>query len=411
METFEKIQYNLQHLKQLVFEVTDHCNLNCEYCALSDFYVNHDKREEQYLSFRKVQLVIDYILSIRDNAYDVYYPLMVSFYGGEPLLNMALIKQTIDYVKYLSTPKRYITYGLTTNAMLLDKYMDYLVENKFYLTISLDGDEMGQSYRVDHSGKNSFNRVFKNIQLLRDKHPEYFKNYVLFNSVLHNRNNVETTLRFIKDHFDRIPFIVPLNPVGIRKEKINEFMSIFQNIQQSILRSENCEAIEAEMFVHSPRISMLVNHVFWKTGNTFDSYNDLIFDIIQNSPSQTGTCSPFSKKMFITVNGKILQCERIGQEFVLGQVYDDRIELDLDSVANTQNQYISKIAEQCSSCCLKKQCSQCIYQIDDIYNENACCLSYCDKENNDQIENETIDFLREHPYLYDKIYKEVTIKF
>ena len=412
METVQTIHYNLQHLKQLVFEVTDQCNLNCKYCALSDSYMNHDQREDKYLSYNKVKQIIDYLFSIRETSLDVYYPLRVNFYGGEPLLNMPLIKQTVNYIE-TKFAKRFVNYGLTTNAMLLDKYMDFLVENQFYMTISLDGDEIGHSYRMDHSGNNSFNRVFSNIKLLQEKYPEYFKHYVLFNSVLHNRNSVESTLRFIKDYFNKIPLIYPINTIGIKKEKTEEFMTMFQNVYQSILQSKNCEVIEAEMFSLSPRISSLVNYVFWKTGNAFDSYNDMIFNIIGSLPNQTGTCSPFSKKMFVTVNGKILQCERIGQEFVLGHVDDDRVELDLDYVANSQNQFILKLNTQCNSCYFysNKECPECIYQIEDIKKENPHCLRLCNNRNYEQIGDEILNFLRNHPYLYEKIYKEVSLSF
>jgi uncharacterized protein len=39
----EMILYQLLHLKQLVFEVTDACNLRCKYCAYSDFYEGYDE--------------------------------------------------------------------------------------------------------------------------------------------------------------------------------------------------------------------------------------------------------------------------------------------------------------------------------------------------------------------------------
>lgn len=34
----ESIKYNLQNLPQLVFEVTDACNLRCEYCGYASLY-------------------------------------------------------------------------------------------------------------------------------------------------------------------------------------------------------------------------------------------------------------------------------------------------------------------------------------------------------------------------------------
>ena len=110
----------------------------------------------------------------------------ISFYGGEPLLNMDFIKQTITYTEKLPDTGRVFNYSMTTNAMLLDKYMDYLVEKDFTILISLDGDEQGQSYRTDHAGNNSFQRVYRNIMLLKEKYPEYWNQKVSFNAVLHN---------------------------------------------------------------------------------------------------------------------------------------------------------------------------------------------------------------------------------
>lgn len=411
MENRETILYHLQHLQQLVFEVTDLCNLNCKYCGLSQLYEGYDKREGKRLSFKKARLIIDYLFSLRDISPDVNYPLIVSFYGGEPLLNISLIKEIINYLEEIQFPKKQVIYGMTTNAVLLDKYMDFIVNKQFRLVISLDGDETSQSYRVDHSGKNSFNRVFKNVKLLQEKYPEYFRKFVLFNSVLHNRNNVDSTYHFIHDNFGKAPQIVPLNPSGVRKDKINEFKRMYQNVNENILQSANCESIEAEMFAKTPRIFNLVNYIFKQTGNVFGEYNDLIFNVPNISPRLTGTCSPFAKKMFITVNGKIIQCEHIGHHFSLGQIYDDRVELNLDEIVNKQNQYISKFSEQCNKCYLKRECPQCIYNNDDICKKKPVCLRLCSKDKYEKINNLTIDYFREHPYYYERILKEVTIKY
>lgn len=43
--TEKDIEYNLVNLPQLVFEVTDACNLRCKYCAYSELYEGYDKRE------------------------------------------------------------------------------------------------------------------------------------------------------------------------------------------------------------------------------------------------------------------------------------------------------------------------------------------------------------------------------
>lgn len=409
METRETILFHLKHLKQLVFEVTDSCNLNCGYCGLSHLYEGNDDRNRKNLSFAKAKTIIDYLYSLRNFTPGTNYPLTISFYGGEPLLNMILVEEIIAYSRNLFPFK--VNFSMTTNAVLLDRYMDFLVENEINLLISLDGNEANQSYRVDWSGKNSFHRVFNNIKLLQRKHPEYFERFVLFNSVLHNRNDVETTYRFIKTHFDKIPMLSPLNTVGIKEEKILEFNGMYRNVNENIIHSTNCESLESEMFIRTPRIFHLSQYIFRNSGNSYNDFNDLIFDMSELNTNNTGTCTPFSKKMFVTVDGKILQCERISNNYKLGQINEDNIDLDLEDIANKQNQYVSKINHQCVKCFLNTECPQCVFNIENIIREKPACSSYISKRKYTQLKKMTTDYLREHPTYYERILKEVTFKY
>lgn len=88
---------------------------------------------------------------------------------------MPFVQQVIAYIESLPESGILFRYGMTTNAMLLDRHMDFLVAKDFQLLISLDGDDQGQSYRVDLAGKNSFQRVYSNIQFLRERHPVLFR--------------------------------------------------------------------------------------------------------------------------------------------------------------------------------------------------------------------------------------------
>lgn len=409
MENKITVLYHLQHLSQLVFEVTDGCNLNCKYCAYSSMYEGYDKREFKKLPFGVAKTAIDYIMNTRDSSPDTNYPLTISFYGGEPLLNFSLISEVIHYIENKYSSKK-VNFGMTTNAVLLDRYMDFIAANNFRLTLSLDGDEKGQSYRVDHTGKNSFKRVFRNINLLKTRYPGYFETNVMFNSVMHNMNSAESTHEFIKRNFGKTPLLSPLNPVGIKKEKIEEFNTMFQNINESVMNSSNCESLEADMFIRSPRISSLVNYIFRHSNNVYGEYNDLIFDVAGKSEQQTGTCSPFSRKMFITVNGKILQCERIGHQFALGYVTENSIHLDLDEIVEKQNKLVNKLQRLCKKCYLKKVCPQCIYNITNILDENPLCDNFCNKQQFEKLIDMPMDYLSEHPYYYEKILNEVKVQ-
>lgn len=110
--TGETVEYNILHLKQLTFEVTDVCNLHCKYCGYAELYDKSDKRESKMLSFVKAKIVIDFLISKWTSIYspDVFEPITISFYGGEPLLNINLIKQIINYLnkQQVEVSKRFV---------------------------------------------------------------------------------------------------------------------------------------------------------------------------------------------------------------------------------------------------------------------------------------------------------------
>ena len=406
------IEYSLANLKQLVFEVTDACNLRCKYCAYADLYEGYDQRENLKLPFQKAKLIIDYLYEYWEKRYciEVNDPITIGFYGGEPLLNVPFIQQVINYIESLNPIGKKFHYNMTTNAILLDRYMDFLAENEFRLLISLDGDEKGQSYRVDTKGKNSFDKVLANIQLLRSKYPSYFEHYVMFNSVLHNRNEVESTYRFIKDKFGKEPMISPLNNSGVRKDKLQEFYQAYQNVATSIQKANNCEALKNELFIKSPETGALVNYIYHHTGNVFNDYNDLLLGREGSSFPPSGTCIPFSKKMFITVKGRILQCEKIDHEFALGQITNKKVELNLEQAARQHNKYTFRYMNQCKTCASKQLCTQCVYQIDDIHDKTSKCYSYYSATQHEKQKEYYMDHLDKHPELYNRILKEVVVR-
>lgn len=189
----EKIKSKLANLPQLVFEVTDKCNLKCKYCGYGDLYENYDQRKTGDIDFVKIKIAIDYLVELWNSPYNISFNNIVdiSFYGGEPLVNMDAIKKTVKYLKEKEINSINFTYRMTTNAVLLNMHMDYLVENDFRILISLDGDEYANSYRITKNGKNSFQQVYKNTLLLKNKYPGFFESNIEFNAVLTDMNSYE----------------------------------------------------------------------------------------------------------------------------------------------------------------------------------------------------------------------------
>jgi uncharacterized protein len=298
---------------------------------------------------------------------------------------------------------------MTTNALLLHKYIDFLKEHDFNLLISLDGNKKNTGYRVDKAGNCAFDRIVSNVDALKEKYPDYFKKKVNFNSVLHNKNSVEAIYRFFKDKYDKIPSIGELNNVGIRKDKMEEFKRTYRNTQESLQQSEHYEEIERDMFIQTGSYQTVNLFLHQYSGFVFKDYTDLLFDRSkQQKTIPTGTCLPFTKKMYVTVNGKILPCERIGHQFALGEITNAEVKLDFEAIADKYNAYYEKLEKQCGRCKNTKACIQCMFNIADI-DGNPVCHGFMNEESFRNYVNAQMHFLERNPESYQRLMNEVIV--
>lgn len=144
------------------------------------------------------------------------------------------------------------------------------------------------------------------------------------------------------------------------------------------------------------------------SGNFFSSQNFLL----KKNPlvyPPTGTCSPFGKKMFITVNGKILPCEKIDQKFVLGKVTDTGIELDLQKIADIYTRYYQKVKPLCEKCYMKHFCAQCMFYMEDL-DGKVKCPQFANKQKMEDMINHYSTVLYYHPELYKKVSQEMLFR-
>ena len=80
-------------LQTITLQVTQQCNLRCEYCAYSGTYTNR-RHSEKTMDFETAKKGIDFLVHHSQNS----KLLNLSFYGGEPLLEFDLIKKCIEYI-------------------------------------------------------------------------------------------------------------------------------------------------------------------------------------------------------------------------------------------------------------------------------------------------------------------------
>ncbi|MDP2758983.1 MAG: SPASM domain-containing protein [Sideroxyarcus sp.] len=126
------------------------CNLKCTYCSLG---VGDMVGSQGKVSYTTDEL--DDFIGRHLSEHEVY----VTFYGGEPTLNLGFINEIMA---------RYPTFRfqLQTNGTLLDNLPDSVLSNLSNILISIDGgEEITDGFR----GRGIYRQVVKNARAVRDR--------------------------------------------------------------------------------------------------------------------------------------------------------------------------------------------------------------------------------------------------
>lgn len=399
----ERIRMEFIKANAISFEVTDRCNLNCVYCTYGELYNNYDKRPGKNLTFSRVKNLLDFWFDLKKQYYgeNLSQEIVISFYGGEPLLNIELIKKTVSYVERNKPKKLKSKYSITTNGVLLRKHIEYLVNHDFILMISLDGNEFNNSYRLTKKGKSSFHTVLENSLLIKKQFPQYFEKKVKFNAVLHNRNTINELYLFFKSTFEKEPLISSLAINGVNNLNETDFSKIYRSIEDSMIDIEN-RNIDSKSLINPDKYK-LEDTLYSLSGYFFNNYNHLINFNKKTTRCPTGTCIPFSRDIFLTVNGKILPCVMIGQEYGLGFV-DEYVNIDFQDIAKKINKMYDQLVPKCKTCYNSSNCNQCIFQLElSEINNTSTCKSYMNYNKQSNYLSDRISYIENNPEVYKDI--------
>jgi uncharacterized protein len=153
------------------------CNIDCRYCFYKD-------RPSQYGSGK--QRMSDQVLDrlVRDYMRLGFPVSGFAWQGGEPtLMGMDFFRRAVDLQKKYGGVGQQVSNTLQTNGVLLDDdWCRFFRDNKFLLGISIDGPkEFHDRYRIDHSGKGTYDRVIRGIKTCQ-KYGVQFSVLVLLNN-------------------------------------------------------------------------------------------------------------------------------------------------------------------------------------------------------------------------------------
>lgn len=147
-------------VKSICLHVAHDCNLRCGYCfaGTGDF-----GQSRGLMDVDTARQAVDFIIEQSGPRRHCE----IDFFGGEPLLNMDVVRQTVAYVREREAQTgKVFKLTLTTNAVLLDDVVtQFLNDNNISLVLSLDGRrEVHDFMRPGADGTGSFDEALANIR-------------------------------------------------------------------------------------------------------------------------------------------------------------------------------------------------------------------------------------------------------
>lgn len=182
--------------------VTSECNMKCKYC-----YVD-EKKGTGFFSEKHIAQLVHFMKEVAGESETN----KISFFGGEPLLNISFIKKLIEAIEQENFPAEYY---MTINGLLLNRAIaEYLYDKKVFVSLSWDGCETAHDYnRIDGAGKGTYKRVKDAYRLLKEIGMDNVRVRATFNNDTvkylmesvedFQREDPEMSVVFSPDYFDK----------------------------------------------------------------------------------------------------------------------------------------------------------------------------------------------------------------
>lgn len=326
--------YNLNctgEIKALCLHICHDCNLRCPYCFAKDGTYNTPK---DYMTFEVGAAAIDFLIEKSKNRQN----LEVDFFGGEPLMNMGVVKRIVEYAnEKVKEAGKSIHFTMTTNGVLLgEENRRWLNDNMFNVVISIDGrPEVHDKLRGTPNHKGCQALVLENAKEFRKIRGD--KSYYIRGTFTANNLDFSKDVLYLNDEgFDQIsvePVVLPQSdPLAIKEEDMDKVLAEYDVLAKEYIKRR-------------------------KTDKWFNFFHFMI-DLKQGPCvyKRLRGCGAGNEYVAVTPTGDIYPCHQFaGQtEYKMGSVLDRTFDTNAQKRFAECTVYTKK---GCSDCVAKYYCS------------------------------------------------------
>lgn len=356
----ELLTYYIKNkLNLLTLQVTQSCNLRCNYCVYSGEYRNRD-HSDKTMSKETAQKAIDYYIShSRDTK-----RLSIGFYGGEPLLSIGMIKYCVEYANK-NAEGRIVNYSLTTNGTLFTKdIVQYLVDNDFRLVISLDGPAHihNKNRKYANKDKGTHETIIKNIRFIKQYYPLYYKDNIAFNTVLDPNEDFSCVNNYVmsSEEFEESSFSSSLIDDRYRKQDIPYNADFFTDREYETFKL----FLNKLNWLKDYSVSKFVEGEFTQICRSRGGRDTTSIKKLPDKFHRGESCIPVMR-LFVSADGYFYPCERISEASKVTRIGDVTNGVNIEKAEQLLN--IERVTpKMCRDCWAYLYCQACVSAADDL---------------------------------------------
>lgn len=346
-------------------ELTQQCNLRCDYCCFSGSYQEFRSHRQLEMSHELMQHCVDFI---SQNASQQASEITICFYGGETLLALEKMKWMVEHLLEKLGDKA--VFSISTNGYALtDAVVDWICNiERCYVNITVDGDRtMHDAHRKTRGGRGSYETIIGNLRRFRERYPkEYTERLRILSTVL----SWEDVRRMSKE-WNCEPALQAMHPVHI-----SHIIPNFNDSSRTYDNRETKDRFFADAMEHYKRgdedimVEALLNLVALVARRKVSAWG---------SEQRLVTCLQDMHSCFINVMGELYACEKFGQLATLGSVYEgfDRVKM-----LALQQSFTELKRRHCTQCWARRLCRMCL---------TAMNFRECDLPRLCEMERDTLD--------------------